>query len=151
MYFKNYDRFSGFIIFWSRERNNENTMQHLYFNEKAIILRKIQATIKTFAPPFSTISVWSWSGKKWVNAEFVCSQSFLRSSCSQILFNKCVLQNFANLTGKHVCIKKIFHHRWFSLKSANFLRTSFFTEHLRWLPLKLNMYVLQLWIYYILE
>ena len=29
-----YDRFSG-IKFWFRERNTENTMSHLYFNEES--------------------------------------------------------------------------------------------------------------------
>ena len=29
-----YDRFSG-LKFWSRERNTEKTMSHLYFNEKS--------------------------------------------------------------------------------------------------------------------
>ena len=29
-----YDRFSG-IKFWSSERNTENTMSHLYFNEES--------------------------------------------------------------------------------------------------------------------
>ena len=30
-----YDRFSGFIRFWSIEKNTENTMPHLYFHEKS--------------------------------------------------------------------------------------------------------------------
>ena len=30
-----YDRFSGFIKFWSSERNTENTTPHLYFNEES--------------------------------------------------------------------------------------------------------------------
>ena len=30
-----YDHFSGFIKFWPSERNTENTMSHLYFNEES--------------------------------------------------------------------------------------------------------------------
>ena len=85
------------------------------------------------------------------NETIVCSQYFLRSSCSQILFREDVLKNFINVTGIHVCIKKRLQHRCFQVKSEKFLRTSFFTEHLRWLLLKPNMYMLQLRIYYILE
>ena len=66
--------------------------------------------------------------KKCGNEAFVCCQCFLRSSCSEILFKKGVLQNFANLTEKHVCIKKRLQHRCFSVKFANFLRTSFFNR-----------------------
>ena len=46
-----YDLFSG-IKFWSSERNTENTISHLYFNEiMMIILRKIHVKMKSFAPP----------------------------------------------------------------------------------------------------
>ena len=45
------DLFSG-IKFWSSERNTENTISHLYFNEiMMIILRKIHVKMKSFAPP----------------------------------------------------------------------------------------------------
>ena len=30
-----YDRFWSLIKFWSSERNTENTMSHLYFNEES--------------------------------------------------------------------------------------------------------------------
>ena len=30
-----YDRFSSSIEFWSSEKNTENTMSHLYFNEES--------------------------------------------------------------------------------------------------------------------
>ena len=33
------------------KKNTENTMSHLYFNEKVIILSKIHVKIKPFAPP----------------------------------------------------------------------------------------------------
>ena len=48
-----------------------------------------------------------------------------RSSRSQMFFIIGVLKNFAYFTGKHRC---------FLVKFAKFLRTPFFTEHLRWLP-----------------
>ena len=35
--FENYDQFSGFIKFWSSERNTKNTMQHFYFNKESDI------------------------------------------------------------------------------------------------------------------
>ena len=59
-----------------------------------------------------------------------------------------VLKNFVNITRKHMCrsffdkvtglqncnfIKKSLQHRCFPVKFAKFLRTPFFTEHLRWL------------------
>ena len=50
-----------------------------------------------------------------------------------------VLKSFPNFTGKHLCwslylksfIKKSHQHRRFHVKFANFLKTHFFTEHLR--------------------
>ena len=54
-------------------------------------------------------------------------------------------RNFTNLTGKHLCwgatcnfIKKRLQHGCFPMKSAKLLRTSFFTEHFRWLLLPQN-------------
>ena len=60
-----------------------------------------------------------------------------------------VLRNFAKFTGKHLCqtlffnkvpnlrtgtlLKKSVWHRCFPVNFAKFLRTTFFTEHLRWL------------------
>ena len=64
---------------------------------------------------------------------------------------KGVLRNFATFTGKHLCqslffnklaglrpsalLKKRLWHKCFPVKLAKFLRTPFFTEHLRWLLL----------------
>ena len=42
------------LKFWSSERNTENTISDLYFNEKVIILRKIYLTIKPFALPIKS-------------------------------------------------------------------------------------------------
>ena len=56
---------------------------------------------------------------------------------SEVLYNKGFLKNFVNFTGKHPCqslfwnkfittlLKKRLWHRCFSVKFANFLRTSF--------------------------
>ena len=53
-----------------------------------------------------------------------------RSSRSQMFFKIVVLKNFAN-----VFIKKEAPTQVFSLKFTKFLRTPFFTQHLKWLPL----------------
>ena len=64
-----------------------------------------------------------------------------------MFFKISVLENLANFTGKHLCwslfkiklacnfIKKRPQHRCFPVKFANFFRTDFFTEHVRWLLL----------------
>ena len=49
-----------------------------------------------------------------------------RSSRSQMFFKRGVPKNFVNVTRKHRC---------FLVKFEKFLRTPFFTEHLRWLLL----------------
>ena len=36
-------------------------MSDLYLMKKVVILKTIQVMMKTFFPPFSTISVWAWS------------------------------------------------------------------------------------------
>ena len=46
------------------ERNTEYTLSDLYLIRKVIILKKIQATMKTLVLPFSTISVWASTEKK---------------------------------------------------------------------------------------
>ena len=48
-------------------------------------------------------------------------------------------------------IKKRLQNKCCRVKFAKFLRAPFFTEHLQWLLLKLNIFMLQLPIYYILE
>ena len=78
------------------------------------------------------------------------SISTFRSSRSQMFFKVGVHKNVANFTEKHLCwslfviklqafrpgcnlIKKRLQHRCFSVKFGKFLRTSIFTEHLRWI------------------
>ena len=74
-----------------------------------------------------------------------------RSSLLEVFCERGVLRNFAKFTGKHLCqrlsfnkvaglkpatlLKKRLWHRCFPVNIAKFLRTHFFTEHLRWLLL----------------
>ena len=61
-----------------------------------------------------------------------------RSSLSQMFFQIDVLKSFADFTGKHQCwslASNFIKSRCFPVKSVNFLRTPFFTEHLLWLLL----------------
>ena len=104
---------------------------------KVIILRKIQAALKTFAPPFFSHLAWT------------------EKTCDNESHEKETTEAVVNFTRKRlkVCnfIKRRLQHRCFLVKFAKFLRTPFFTEHLRWLLLKLNILMLQLQIYNILE
>ena len=54
------------------------------------------------------------------------------------LFNKNAGLKTCNL------IKKSLQHRCFSVKFAKFLRTPYFTEHIRWVPLKISLWTLSL-------
>ena len=67
-----------------------------------------------------------------------------RSSRPEVFCKKSVLRKFSKLTGKHLCqilflikrlslLKKRLQHRCFPVTFAKVLRTSFLTEHLRWL------------------
>ena len=80
-----------------------------------------------------------------------CLIWFNRSSRPEVFYKKGVLRNFAKLTGKHLCQSLFFKksasvrpatlllmrlwHQCFPVNFAKFLRTSFFMEHLLWLPL----------------
>ena len=75
-----------------------------------------------------------------------------RSSHLEVFCRKSILTNSAKFTGKHLfqsllfnkvaalgpatLLKKRLWHRYFPTNFAKFLRTPFFTKHLRWLPLK---------------
>ena len=68
-----------------------------------------------------------------------------KSSRLQIFFRIGALKNFSNFTCKQLpetCnfIKKRLKHRCFLVKFEKFLRTPFFTEHLRWLFLDFIRY-----------
>ena len=75
-----------------------------------------------------------------------------RSSRLEVFCKRGVLKSFAKFTGKHLCqsllflnkvaglrtailLKERLWHRYFPVNFAKFLRTSFLTEHLRWLLL----------------
>ena len=66
--------------------------------KKVIILKKIQATMKTFTAPFFNHFSLSLNRKKSV----VMRAMRKKQSFSDIL-QKGVLKNFANFTGKHPC------------------------------------------------
>ena len=95
---------------------------------------------------------------------------FSRSSRLEVFCRKDFLRHFAKFTGKHLCqslcfnkvadlrpatlLKKRFWHRCFPVNFAKFLRTTLFTQHLRWLllffvffqkPVALKMSILSLW------
>ena len=88
---------------------------------------------------------------RWVNFNFSqFHEHIFRSSHSQIFFKIGVLKSLRNFTGKHLCWSlflknlqaealqlylKSLQHCCFPVKFAKFLRTLFFTEHLRWLLL----------------
>ena len=69
------------------------------------------------------------------------SKGFRWSSRPHVFCKKGVLSNFTKFTGKHLCQSPFFNkvagfwRRCLSVNFAKFLRTSFFTEHLRRLPL----------------
>ena len=67
-------------------------------------------------------------------------QNSQENTCVGISFNK--LYQKLNLIINF--IKKKLQHRYFLAKFAKFLRSTFFTENLRWLLLKLNIFILQL-------
>ena len=87
--------------------------------------------------------------------KFVCyrfmslDECILRSSHQRCSIKKGVLRNFVKFTGKHPCqslffnkvaspatlLKKRLWHSCFPVNFAEFLRTPFLTEHLRWLLL----------------
>ena len=73
----------------------------------------------------------------WTNLEF---SGQYRSSHPEVFCKKCVLNNFAKYTGKHLCqspatlLKKRLAQA-FPVNFAKFLRTPFFIEHLWWLLL----------------
>ena len=81
----------------------------------------------------------------------LCNFWFSRKSRSLMLFKKGVLKNFTIFTGKHLCccffiinLQFLFNKETptqvFSCEYCHkVLRTAFFIEHLRWLPLNLRV------------
>ena len=74
---------------------------------------------------------------------------FYRGSHPVVFCQKVVLENFAKLTGKHLCQSLFFNkvgglswrlwQRCFPLNFAKFLGTPFFIEYLRWLLLNMKL------------
>ena len=78
------------------------------------------------------------------------------SSRPEVFCKKSVLRNFTKFTGKHLCqslffnkiaglspaalLRKRLWHRCFPVNFAKFLRTPFFTEHIRSLPLIIKLF-----------
>ena len=95
--------------------------------------------------------VFFFSKTSWINFNFSqFHEHIFRSSHSQLFIKIGVLKSFSNFTGKHLCWSlflkslqaeglqiylKSLQHMCFPVKFVKFLRTHFFTEHLRWLPL----------------
>ena len=84
----------------------------------------------------TTEAVVSRNSLKWVFLKI--SQISQENANVGVSFNK--------IPSLKVCsfIKKRFQHWCFPVKFAIFLRTRFFTEHLQWLLLKLNILMLEL-------
>ena len=81
----------------------------------------------------------------------ICTTDFFfqitRSSHPEVFCKKGAFENFTKFTGKHLCLSLFFNkvaglgpwallkkrlwHRWFLVDFVNFLRTSFFIEHLQ--------------------
>ena len=130
--FENYDRFSGFIKFWSSERNTKIRCNIYILMKKMKILRKAQAKMKTR------------NGKKICGNEShekETLEAVIRRYSSKKVFLK-------DLKARNI-IKNRLQDSCFLVKFTKFLRTSFFTEHFRWLLLKLK--ICKLWVYYILQ
>ena len=91
-----------------------------------------------------------------VRIHFVIIQNFF----SEAIVRRCsvkkgVFKNFAKFIGKHLCQSLFFNkvaglkpetllknrpwHKWFPINFIKFLRTTFFTEHLRWLLLLFHL------------
>ena len=67
--------------------------------------------------------------------------SNVRSSRLEMFCRKSVLRNFAEFTGKHLCQSLLFNKEEtlalvFSCEFCELFKSTFFTEHLRWLLLK---------------
>ena len=77
--------------------------------------------------------------KGTIKSNCILLSDYVRSSRQELFCKKGVLRNFAKFTGKCLCqsliSKKRLWHRCFPVNFAKFLRTSFLTEHLRWLLL----------------
>ena len=92
-------------------------------------------------------------------ADFPSKDTSFRSSRPEVFCKKGILRNFEKFAGKHLCqglffnkvaglrpatlLKKTHCHRCLPVNFAKFLRTSFFTEHLWWLLLIIQISALE--------
>ena len=131
----------------------------LYFNEERDNSEEIQVAMKPFAPSFFNRFCLNLNRKKRVVIRAMrmnLKKQLFANSSKQVFLkllqtsqeNTCVGISFNKLYQKLNLIinfiKKKLQHRYFLAKFAKFLRSTFFTENLRWLLLKLNIFILQL-------
>ena len=84
-----------------------------------------------------SLTIMKPQGKMNYKAGHVIKHMF-RSSHPKAFYRKGALKIFAKFTGKHLCWNLFFRrlqHRCFPVNFVNFLRTSSFTVHFRWLLL----------------
>ena len=100
------------------------------------------------------LQIWRLANLLWRNSNTGAMRKKLQSSRSQIFFKIGVIKNFSNFTGKYLCWS-IFLIKLQTWRPAALLRrgsntgvfleideifkNTFFTEHLWWLLLKLNI------------
>ena len=137
-----------FAIFSGKKVNTSNTKKVLavtfIFSEVVVqsVLR-IRCSCEFFE-----ISKNTFSHRTSLLAASVFYETEHKKQPPECSVKKGVLRNFAKLTGKHLChsiliklqasvtwLKKILLHRSFPVNFAKFLRTPFYTEHVRWLLL----------------
>ena len=100
------------------------------------------------------LQIWRLANLLWRNSNTGAMRKKLQSSRSQIFFKIGVIKNFSNFTGKYLCwsIFLIKLQTWrpaallrrgsntgVSLEIGEIFKNTFFTEHLWWLLLKLNI------------
>ena len=142
-----HDRNSSFIKFRPSQRDTENTMSDLYFNKK-IDYSEEKVWIKNSTPPFFnvwTISIWVWTEKnvldRYENGMRARRKNLQKLAFAYILQNRCSKKPYQKETSTQVFFCEI------SKTSENI----FFYRTFQSLLLKLNIFILQLLIYYILE
>ena len=150
---KNITFMEGFhLVHWqSSLREGRPFHYKVPFSLTFISLKKILQWVKSRARMFNAFYFSCYHFKLWKRNKLILH--FLEKirtdpvaqKCS--LIEKCVLRNFAKLTGKHLCqslfsnkvaglrpatlLKKRPWHRWFSVNFAKSLRASFLIEHIR--------------------
>ena len=102
------------------------------------------SSIRIFIDPYSTVREKTRQWKLvfwhyWYRVKKCFWYHKTRSSRPKMFFKKCVFENFAKFTRKHLFFKKKRDsgtwHRCFPESFVKFLRTPYFTEHFCWLLL----------------